>query len=49
MTINSERGPKRPYAAPKMVAYGDMASLTRNGTGSQDETGVPLMGMFKKP
>lgn len=48
MSNGSELGPKRLYAAPKLVAYGDMASLTKTGTGSQVEMGTGTMNM-KRP
>ena len=48
MTIDSKLGQKRAYAAPKLVAYGDMASLTKTGTGSRTET--PTMnGLMRRP
>ena len=48
MTIDSEFEPKRTYSKPKLVAYGDMASLTKTGTGSQVE--VPtMMGLMRRP
>ena len=34
MTIDSALGSKRPYNTPKLVAYGDISSLTKNATGS---------------
>lgn len=40
MMIDSASSPKRPYSAPKLVAYGDMATLTKGGTGSRQETMV---------
>lgn len=33
---------KRLYTAPKLVAYGDMATLTRGGSGSIRENGHKL-------
>lgn len=48
MTIDREPKPKRAYASPKLVAYGDMASLTRTGTGSQVETPA-MMGISRRP
>ena len=40
MMIDSASAPKRPYSAPKLVAYGDMATLTKSGTGSRQEAMV---------
>lgn len=37
MTINANRSAKRAYSAPKLVAFGDMATLTKGGAGSITE------------
>lgn len=39
MTIEKNFGAKRRYSAPKLVVYGDMAKLTKGGTGSIVESG----------
>lgn len=39
MTINKNDAPKRAYAAPKLVVYGDMAKITKGGAGSVMEAG----------
>lgn len=49
MTMGNSEGRKRPYASPKLVAYGDMASLTKTATGSQVEVEGGLMNMMKRP
>lgn len=48
MTINGERASKRAYSAPTLVSYGDMAQLTKTGTGSLTET-QQMNGMDRKP
>ncbi len=45
MTIDRSPGIKRPYATPKLVAYGDVTSLTRTLAGSEVEVGVGIMNM----
>ena len=39
MTIDKKLATKRPYSAPKLTVYGDMARLTKGGTGSTVEAG----------
>ena len=41
MTIDSAQGSKRLYSTPKLVAYGDISSLTKTATGSRVEITVP--------
>ena len=48
MTIERELKAKRTYSTPNLVAYGDMASLTKTGTGSQVETPA-MMGVSRRP
>jgi hypothetical protein len=36
---------KRPYVPPRLVSYGDVASLTQNGNGSGLDGGPPGMAM----
>ena len=50
MTIDRATGTKRPYATPKLVAYGDVASLTKTLAGSVVEVteGAAIMNM-KRP
>jgi hypothetical protein len=48
MTTDSEFEPKRPYSTPKLVAYGDIANLTKTGMGSKVE--IPtMMGLARRP
>ena len=47
MTIDSEFEPKRTYSTPKLVAYGDMASLTKTGTGSKTENAKRIGNAFR--
>lgn len=46
MTNDNGRGAKRPYATPKLITYGDMASLTKSGAGSQMEV-TGMMGNMR--
>ena len=39
MTVRKNLSAKRAYSAPKLVAYGDMALLTKGGAGSVVEVG----------
>ena len=43
MTNDSALGSKRPYAAPKMIVYGDMVTLTKVGTGSKVENATNMV------
>ncbi len=35
--------PKKPYAAPRLVAYGSVTKLTQGGSGSGADGGQPGM------
>jgi hypothetical protein len=37
----SEPAKKKPYATPKLVAFGTVSKLTQNGAGSGADGGVP--------
>ena len=44
MTGNANNGlPKKPYSAPSLVRYGDMAKFTKGGTGSITEAAAGNM------
>jgi hypothetical protein len=45
--MSSNRKSDSKYSAPKLVVYGDMASLTASGVGSKTETPSGMTG--KKP
>jgi hypothetical protein len=35
--VQQPDGTKRPYAAPKLIQYGDLRSITQSGSGSKQE------------
>lgn len=37
MMIREISAPKRAYSKPKLIVYGDLATLTKGGGGSQPE------------
>ena len=46
MTIKPHRPePKKPYAPPKLVAYGTVCKLTQRGSGSGADAGPGGMAM----
>jgi hypothetical protein len=38
------RTARRPYSPPHLVLYGNVAELTRNGSGSKTENGSSICG-----
>ena len=40
MSNDENFGQKRPYTSPELVVYGDLATLTKGGAGSQQEVTV---------
>ena len=41
----TEPAPKKPYAPPKLVAYGTVCKLTQNGSGSGTDGNPGVMNM----
>ncbi|HET9362614.1 MAG TPA: hypothetical protein VFO58_22845 [Vicinamibacterales bacterium] len=37
MSENTRTGPKKPYAAPRLVTYGDIAQLTQNSPSAKQK------------
>ena len=43
MSQDARKGPKKPYASPRLVTYGDIAQLTENRpTGAKADGGGKL-------
>jgi len=45
-TTAPEPASKKPYAAPKLVAYGTVSKLTQTGAGSGTDGGTAGMSMM---